>query len=218
MFTNADFDAIVASGLPQVILPMLIIFTVVYLVMFNSKIVGDQKSTKVVVALVMSLTFGVPHILGVYPADFNPVLIVNNIVGGFALFIFGILIAVLVLSFVVRDPKTLLKGANYIFFIPIILLLWVGNAYPQIFGFVLTITILIGIIALMMGQTDQMGMWLTIVIISLIIIHSAFGWPAKLPFFLNFLEDDVFQAITIVILSIMLIMSFIFKEPAAQTN
>ena len=144
MFTNQEFDQVVASGLPQVILPMLIVFCIVYLILLQSKALGEHKGTNVMVSLVMSLILGVPHILGVYPKDFNPIIIMNNIIGGFALFIFGILIAVIVLTFIVKDPKKFLTGANYGYFIPLIILAYIAHAFPHLLPFTFGIIIILG--------------------------------------------------------------------------
>ncbi|MBT5021524.1 hypothetical protein HOK51_01760 [Candidatus Woesearchaeota archaeon] len=218
MFTNQEFDQVVASGLPQVILPMLIVFCIVYLILLQSKALGEHKGTNVMVSLVMSLILGVPHILGVYPKDFNPIIIMNNIIGGFALFIFGILIAVIVLTFIVKDPKKFLTGANYGYFIPLIILAYIAHAFPHLLPFTFGIIIILVIMGWIEGTRIFVTFYLTIVLISLMIIDFAFGIPHTLPRFLSFVEDPTFQTVVLSILFLVLIATYIIQGDNNSSN
>ena len=184
--------------------------------MLKTEVLGKQNSTKVIVALVMSLIVVVPHILGKYPDSHNPVLIMNKMMGGFALFVIGILIAIMVLMFVMKDPKKAIMNFDYAYVFPIILLVYISQAIPHLFGFLLAASVIALLISFLLGMKTKITFYFTIVMVGLIIIDWAFGWPRQLPIFLQFLEDDVFQTISIVVLVFMLIISAIIgkKEEA----
>lgn len=65
-------------GLVDVLLPFVLVFTIIFAVMQKTKILGDKKNFNVVIALVLALTFVVPHITGGYSAGFDPVSIMNE--------------------------------------------------------------------------------------------------------------------------------------------
>jgi hypothetical protein len=64
-------------GVLDFILPFILVFTIIYAVMKKTKILGDNKNFHIVIALVLSLLFVVPHIIGYYPLGYDPVLVMN---------------------------------------------------------------------------------------------------------------------------------------------
>lgn len=66
-------------GLTDVLLPFLLIFVIVYAILQKTKILGEgKKNLNVVVAVVVSLLVVVPHVTGRFPANADPVLIIND--------------------------------------------------------------------------------------------------------------------------------------------
>ena len=66
-------------GLTDVMLPFLLIFVIVYAVLQKTKILGEtKKNLNVVVAVVFALLVVIPHVTGRFPANADPVLIINE--------------------------------------------------------------------------------------------------------------------------------------------
>lgn len=82
---NADFRpdnffrTLDAWGLTDIMLPFLLIFVVIFAILQKTKILGeDKKNLNVVVAIVVALLVIVPHVTGKFPANTDPVVILNN--------------------------------------------------------------------------------------------------------------------------------------------
>jgi hypothetical protein len=93
----------------QVILPFILIFTVVFGVMQKAKIFGAEgkKQFNVMIALVMALAVVIPHILGAYPADMDPVNILNSVMPQVSLVLVAILLALLLIGIFGGEVKWL---------------------------------------------------------------------------------------------------------------
>ena len=66
-------------GLTDVMLPFLLIFVIVYAVLQKTRILGEtKKNLNVVVAVVFALLVVIPHVTGRFPANADPVLIINE--------------------------------------------------------------------------------------------------------------------------------------------
>ena len=66
-------------GLTDIMLPFLLVFVVIYAILQKTKILGEEKKNlSVVVAIVVALLVVVPHVTGRFPANSDPVLIINN--------------------------------------------------------------------------------------------------------------------------------------------
>lgn len=66
-------------GLTDVMLPFLLIFVIVYAVLQKTNILGQgKKNLNAVIAIVVALLVVVPHVTGRFPADSDPVLIIND--------------------------------------------------------------------------------------------------------------------------------------------
>ena len=66
-------------GLTDVLLPFLLIFVIFYAILQKTKILGDtKKNLNIVVAIVVALLVVVPHATGRFPANADPVLIIND--------------------------------------------------------------------------------------------------------------------------------------------
>lgn len=66
-------------GLTDVMLPFLLIFVIIYAILQKTKILGeDRKNLNAAVAVVIGLLVVVPHVTGKFPANKDPVLILND--------------------------------------------------------------------------------------------------------------------------------------------
>lgn len=66
-------------GLTDVMLPFLLIFVVVFAILQKTKILGEgKKNLNTGVALVVGLLVVIPHVTGRFPANADPVLILND--------------------------------------------------------------------------------------------------------------------------------------------
>ena len=66
-------------GLTEALLPFLLIFTIIFAILQKTKILGeDKKNLSVIVAIVVGLLVVVPHATGRFPANADPVLIIND--------------------------------------------------------------------------------------------------------------------------------------------
>ena len=66
-------------GLTDVLLPFLLIFVVVYAILQKTRILGDdRKNLNVIIAIVVGLLVVIPHVTGRFPANMDPVQILND--------------------------------------------------------------------------------------------------------------------------------------------
>ncbi len=72
-------------GVMDFLLPFVLVFTVVFAIMQKTKILGDKKNFNVIIALVLALSFVVPHVIGYYPLGYDPVEVMNNSIPSIAL-------------------------------------------------------------------------------------------------------------------------------------
>ncbi len=84
-------------GLLDAILPFILIFAVLFVTLQRVKIFGtDKKNVNMLVALVISLTVVVPHVLGTYPRGQDVITIINSALPNVSLVIV-LMVAALVL-------------------------------------------------------------------------------------------------------------------------
>ncbi len=67
-----------AYGVMDFLLPFILVFTILYAVTAKLALFKDHKQFRVVIALVLSLLFVVPHIVGTYPLGYDPVQVMNE--------------------------------------------------------------------------------------------------------------------------------------------
>jgi len=67
-------------GVADVLLPFILVFTIVFAVLQRTEILGaGKKNFNVVIALVVSLSVVIPHVLGNYPSGYDVVDIINTV-------------------------------------------------------------------------------------------------------------------------------------------
>ena len=81
------FQTLYNIGLYDVMLPFMLIFVLVFAILQKSKVLAKGSDAKdlsearkynAIVALVMGLIVVIPHTIGLYPSDANPVVIINS--------------------------------------------------------------------------------------------------------------------------------------------
>lgn len=66
-------------GLTDVMLPFLLIFVILYAILQKTRILGEgKKNLNVIIAVVVGLLVVIPHVTGRFPADSDPVIILND--------------------------------------------------------------------------------------------------------------------------------------------
>jgi len=66
-------------GVTDILLPFLLIFVIIYAILQKTKILGEEKKNlSIVVAIIVGLLVVIPHVTGRFPANSDPVLIINN--------------------------------------------------------------------------------------------------------------------------------------------
>jgi hypothetical protein len=128
-----DFRTIIydleSMGFWSVVLPFLLVFTIVFAVLQKAKILGadkegnPRKNFNVAIALIMGLAFVVPSVLGRYPPNSDPVLIISNALPGVSLLAIAIISVLLLLGIFGKTPN---MNENVGGFIAIVIVLAVG--------------------------------------------------------------------------------------------
>jgi hypothetical protein len=90
-------------GVLDFLLPFILVFTIVYAVMQRTKILGDNKNFNVVIALVMALSFVIPHVIGWYPLGYDPVQVLNEAIPSISLVAVAAIMLLILLGLFGRD-------------------------------------------------------------------------------------------------------------------
>ncbi|MBN2459312.1 hypothetical protein JXB28_03420 [Candidatus Woesearchaeota archaeon] len=86
-------------GVTDVLLPFILVFTIVFATLQKTKILGDgKKNYNVMVALVMGLAVVIPHIVGRYPFNFDPVNVINASLPQVSIILVAIIMLLLIIG------------------------------------------------------------------------------------------------------------------------
>lgn len=86
-------------GLRDLLLPFILFFTILFAILQKIKIFGtDSKKYNSIIALVISLTIVIPHVLGQYPPDRDVINIINTALPSVALTIVAIVCVLLLIG------------------------------------------------------------------------------------------------------------------------
>lgn len=96
-FTNLVriFDA---YGVTEFLLPFFLIFTILYAILLKVKLLSGNKKFQVLVAFILTFLVLVPHITGNYPAGYDPINVINEILPSIALFAVAALLLFILLG------------------------------------------------------------------------------------------------------------------------
>jgi len=84
-------------GLSDILVPFLLVFTVVFAILENIKLL-PAKRFHVVIALAMALGVIIPHLTNTYPAEADVVNIINQSLPSIGVIVIGILMALLLIG------------------------------------------------------------------------------------------------------------------------
>lgn len=88
-------------GILDVLVPFILIFTIIYAVMQKINIFGtNSKRFNAIIALAITLTTIIPHVLGTYPPGTDIIVIINNSLPEVTLLIVAIVLLMIMLGLV----------------------------------------------------------------------------------------------------------------------
>ncbi len=114
-------------GLMDVVLPFLLIFAVVYAIAEKTRLLGDNKRTHIILALVMALAVVIPHVTYTYPPEADVVNIINTALPQIAIVIISILM-LMVLTGMIGAEWDALKTIVGVFSILVIIYIFARAA------------------------------------------------------------------------------------------
>jgi len=92
-------DIMNSWGLRDVMLPFLMVFVIFFAILAKTRILGeDKKKWNLVVALVIALLVVIPHVMDRYPANFDPVDIMNEALPNISIIIVAAIGALLIMG------------------------------------------------------------------------------------------------------------------------
>lgn len=97
----AALESLSDSGFLDVFLPFMLIFVIVYAVLQKSNILGrgdEKRKFNIILALVMGLSVVIPHALGRYPPQSDPVLMINNVLPNISLVMLAVISFLLIIG------------------------------------------------------------------------------------------------------------------------
>ena len=87
------------AGFVDVVLPFLLIFTIMYAIFQKTHILGEKKKNfNAVISLVISLLVVIPHVTRRYPADSDPITILNNAIPQVSLVIVAVIFLLILIG------------------------------------------------------------------------------------------------------------------------
>ena len=88
-----------AWGVTDVLLPFVLVFTIVFATLQKTKILGEgKKQYNVIVSLVMGLAVVIPHVVGRYPFNFDPVDVINRALPQVSIIVVAIVMLLLIIG------------------------------------------------------------------------------------------------------------------------
>lgn len=90
--------ALESTGLSDVLIPFLLVFTIVFAALRQTKILGDEKKFHVIIAMVMAFAVVIPHVLGRYPPGKDVVVMMNTALPHVSIVLVAILMVLIMLG------------------------------------------------------------------------------------------------------------------------
>ncbi|MDP3765978.1 MAG: hypothetical protein Q8R04_05685 [Nanoarchaeota archaeon] len=119
-------------GLTDVLLPFLLIFVIVFAVLQKTKILGEsKKNLNVVIAVIVGLLVVIPHVTGRFPANADPVLIINDALPQLSIVLVAVIFLLILIGVFGQDYVMLgvtMPGWITLISFMIILLIFGGSA------------------------------------------------------------------------------------------
>jgi hypothetical protein len=127
---NSFITTIEAWGLTDILLPFLLIFTIMFAVLQKTQMLGqDKREFNVVVALIISLLFVIPHATGRYSTSYDPVNIINQFIPGVSLVVVAVLMLFVILGIFGGNAEWFGKSPSaMIALLSIVAVVWIFGA------------------------------------------------------------------------------------------
>jgi len=126
------FRSLERWGLTDVLLPFLLIFVIIFAVLQKTKILGEsKKNLNVVIAVVVGLLVVIPHITGRFPANADPVLIINDALPQVSIVLVAVIFLLILIGVFGQDYVMLgvtMPGWITLISLVVILLIFGGSA------------------------------------------------------------------------------------------
>jgi len=219
-FTFEDFVyTLDRGGVSDILLPFDLIFTLVYASLKKIKFLGDKQGVNVTVALVMSLTVVILHVTNRYPAGKDVIDIINAAIPNIMLVAIGVILFLLVVGLFKVEAGNL-ADVGYSFITLVLMNIWVKNAFDEISGFFLIVSVLLVAIVAILGTGQSFFGRLPIIfgVTFLMIFHAAVGWGSGLPGSMQFLTDSTTQVLIIGIMIFFFLIALITKEKSPEPS
>lgn len=115
-------------GLTDVLLPFILIFTVVFAILQKVHPLGDAPKDKpfnVMIALVMALAVVIPHVVGLYPANSDVVVIINKSLPNVAVVLVALVMVLLLVGLFGGKPTWGSTASGWVAMLAFLLVLYI---------------------------------------------------------------------------------------------
>jgi hypothetical protein len=92
-------DFLQTYSVTDVILPFLLIFTILFAILQQIKLFGEEKKNiNIALSLLISAIAVIPHVTGRYPSNYDPVVIINALIPSAAVLAIAIILVLLLMG------------------------------------------------------------------------------------------------------------------------
>lgn len=215
-----EFVEIVNSwGLRDVMLPFLLIFVIFFALLAKTRVLGeDKKKFNLVIALVIALLVVIPHVLDRYPANFDPVDIMNEALPSISIIIVAAIGALIIIGAfggqVSQKPVYLTGGV-----IVIGAVIYTIFVYPTLSPLLLA-TAIVFVIATAFSNPNREGssyvqgaISIGAFVVVLYFFGVAQGWFQQMP---QWLEDPLYQGVIVSVIIVGTLVAYITSSEKSE--
>ncbi len=202
-------------GIGDVLLPFLLLFTIFYAVLNKSKILGeDKKNLNLVISIILAISPIIAHVTGNLPSGYDPVIVINKAIP----YVMLLLTASILLAFLMALVGLNIENyweKSYSLITLILVNIFIANAYPNIIGFAVIVSVYLIMLSLISGGGKGLfgrPIVMALVAVSMIFHWAITGWNQGLPGWISWLNNSDFQMAVIVILTFYTVISFVIRK------
>jgi len=92
------FQTLVDWGFVDAILPFILIFVLIFAILQQIKMFGEDRRIHGILAMVIAAMVVVPHVVGLYPQGSDPIIMINQFLPAAAVLLIAILVVILLLG------------------------------------------------------------------------------------------------------------------------
>jgi len=211
-----EFVEIVNSwGLTDVMLPFLLIFAIFFAILAKVRIFGEgKKKYNLIIALVVAALFVIPHVTDTYPADFDPVDIINEALPNISIIVIAGLTALIIIGAfggqVTQKPAYLTGGV--VLMAAVIYTIFV---YPSLSPILLAIALILVVTTAFSNPQEDKAHFVQGIVpvgafcVVLYFFGIARGWFGELP---EWLTDPMYQGVIVTVLILVTLAFYITSQ------